>query len=140
MAMAKKVKTSTTRTLLVYLGDTEPILKIAVTAATGETGDIQEALEAAAYFGVSDDDARVILTRMMAALNDWKRLARSPAVKMSDDEIDKVAPAFENFSKLNTVARNAKQGETDFLPNLFSVSLAHTNIEKQSGTSNCIVE
>jgi serine/threonine-protein kinase HipA len=45
---------------------------------------------------VSDDDARVILTRMMAALNDWKRLARSPAVGMSDDEIDKVTPAFEN--------------------------------------------
>jgi len=76
--------------------DKEPILKTAVTEATGETGDIQEALEAAAYFGVSDDDAHVILTRMMAALNDWKRLARYPAVEMSDDEIDKVAPAFEN--------------------------------------------
>jgi serine/threonine-protein kinase HipA len=78
------------------LPDKEPILKTAVTEATGETGDIQEALGAAAYFGVSDDDTRVILTRMMAALNDRKRLARSPDVGMSDDEIDKVAPAFEN--------------------------------------------
>lgn len=76
--------------------DKQPILKTAVTEATGETGDIQEALDAAAYFGVSDDDAHEILTRMMAALNNWKRLARSPAVGMDDDEIDKVAPAFEN--------------------------------------------
>ena len=76
--------------------DKEPILKTAVTEATGETGEIQEALDAAAYFGVSDDEAHEILTRMMAALNNWKRLARSPAVGMDDDEIDKVAPAFEN--------------------------------------------
>jgi serine/threonine-protein kinase HipA len=76
--------------------DKEPILKTAVTEASGETGDIQEALEAAAYFGVSDDDAHAILTRMAAALTDWKRIARSPAVGMSDDEIEKVTPAFEN--------------------------------------------
>lgn len=83
--------------------DKQPILKTAVTEATGETGDIQEALDAAAYFGVSDDDAHEILIRMMAALNNWKRLARSPAVGMDDDEIDKVAPAFEN-DNWNTVA------------------------------------
>ena len=88
--------------------DKEPILKTAVTEATGETGDIQEALDAAAYFGVSDDDAHAILTRMMAALNDWKRLARSPAVGMGDDEIDKVAPAFEN-DNWDTVASFLKQ-------------------------------
>lgn len=76
--------------------DKEPILKTAVTEATGETGDIQDALDAAVSFGVFDDHAHVILTRMMVALNDWKRLARSRAVGMDDGEIDKVAPAFEN--------------------------------------------
>ena len=79
-----------------------------MTEATGETGDIQEALEAAAYFGVFYDDARVILTRMMAALNNWKQIARSPAVGMSDDEIDKVAPAFEN-DNWDTVASFLEQ-------------------------------
>ena len=88
--------------------DKEPVLKTAVTEATGETGDIQEALDAAAYFGVSDDDAHVILTRMMAALSDWKRIARSPAVGMNDDEIDKVAPAFEN-DNWDTVASFLEQ-------------------------------
>ena len=79
-----------------------------MTEATGESGDIQDALEAAAYFGVSDDDAHVILTRMMAALNDWKRLARSPTVGMSEVEIDKVAPAFEN-DNWDTVASFLEQ-------------------------------
>lgn len=58
--------------------------------------EIQEALDDAAYFGVADDYAHAILTRMMAALTGWRRLARSPAVGMDDDEIDKVTPAFEN--------------------------------------------
>jgi len=82
----------------------------AVTEATGEAGDIHEALDAAPYFGVSHDDAHAILPRMVTALNDWKRLAaRSPSVGMDDDEIDKVAPAFEN-DNWDTVASFLAEG------------------------------
>ncbi|WP_106351666.1 hypothetical protein [Paraburkholderia fungorum] len=55
-----------------------------------------------------DDDAQAILTRMAAALKDWKRRARSPAVGMGADEIGKVSPAFEN-DNWETVASFLKQ-------------------------------
>ena len=57
---------------------------------------IEAVVREAGYFRLDEAAVQRVLREVLAAIGDWKRLARSAAVGMSNRELDDFAPAFEN--------------------------------------------
>ncbi|RQR65367.1 type II toxin-antitoxin system HipA family toxin [Burkholderia sp. Bp9125] len=76
--------------------DKDPELKLWLTEDSGPVDSISEVLGAASYFWLSDDDAKRVLAEVCTAVQNWKEIAKSPPVGMTDDDLDAFAPAFEN--------------------------------------------
>jgi len=76
--------------------DKDPELKLWLTGDSGPVDSILEVMGMAAYFWLSQGDAKRVLGEVCAAIRNWKALARSSLVGMTDDDLDAFAPAFEN--------------------------------------------
>jgi serine/threonine-protein kinase HipA len=74
--------------------DTE--LKLWLTEASGPVDSIADVIDAAPYFWLSGDDAKRILGEVCSAIRNWKGIARSAPLGMTDDDLDAFAPAFEH--------------------------------------------
>jgi serine/threonine-protein kinase HipA len=71
-------------------------LKTWLTEETGPTGKIEDALNAAEYFHLADEDALRILGEVHSTVSRWKHLARDSAVGMTAAELESFEPAFEH--------------------------------------------
>ncbi len=50
----------------------------------------------AAYFGLSADGARLVLTEVLQAVTRWRKEALAPEVGLRQGELQDFAPAFEH--------------------------------------------
>lgn len=76
--------------------DKARVLKTWISEDTGPTADIEAALSAAKYFGLSDPRAKTVLAQMVEAIGHWRQLAAHPSVGMSPAQIEQFADAFEH--------------------------------------------
>ena len=71
-------------------------LKTWLTEETGPTGKIEDALSAAGYFHLADEDALRILGEVHSTVSRWKQVGRDAAVGMTAAELESFEPAFEH--------------------------------------------
>lgn len=76
--------------------DKDPELKLWLSEQYGPVDSIEAVFESAAYFRMSASDAKRVLGEVHRAVKNWKRIARSTAIGMTDDDLDAFAPAFEH--------------------------------------------
>lgn len=76
--------------------DKDPELKLWLTPESGPVNSILDVVDQAGYFDLSDDDALRVLGEICAAVQDWKAIATTEPVGMTEDDLDAFAPAFEN--------------------------------------------
>lgn len=76
--------------------DKDPELKLWLTEDSGPVDSISDVVGAASYFWLTEDNAKRVLAEVCAAVQNWKAIATSPPVGMTDDDLDAFAPAFEN--------------------------------------------
>ena len=76
--------------------DKDPELKLWLNESDGPVDSIEAVVREAGYFRLDEAAVQRVLREVLAAIADWKRLARSAAVGMSNRELDDFAPAFEN--------------------------------------------
>ena len=76
--------------------DKDPVLKLWLDEAYGPVDSIEAVIDAAVYFRLNAADVRRVLGDLVAAIEGWKTVAKSPAVGMSDRDIDDFTPAFDN--------------------------------------------
>jgi serine/threonine-protein kinase HipA len=74
--------------------DKDPELKLWLSEEYGPVDSIEAVFESAAYFRLSESDARRVLGDVCRAVKNWKRIARSAAIAMTDADIDAFEPAF----------------------------------------------
>jgi serine/threonine-protein kinase HipA len=67
-----------------------------LTEETGPTGKIEDALRAASYFHLTEEDALRILGEVHSAVSRWRQVARAAVVGMSAAESEAFEPAFEH--------------------------------------------
>lgn len=78
-----------------------------LTEETGPTGRIEDALRAAPYFHLTDDEALHILGDVYGAVSRWRQVARSVGVGMTTAETEAFQPAFEHEETQSAKARLA---------------------------------
>src|SRR5579863_3231036 len=78
-----------------------------LTEETGPTGEIKDAMHAAGYFHLKDDQAVRILGEVHNAVSRWRQVARSAVVGMSAAESEAFEPAFEHEETRSTKRRLA---------------------------------
>jgi len=76
--------------------DKDQELKLWLDEAYGPVDSIEAVVGAAAWFRLDGANVRRVLAEVVKAVRDWKRIARLPAVGMTDHDLDDFAPAFEN--------------------------------------------
>ncbi len=76
--------------------DKDPELKLWLNEDDGPVDSIEAVLKEASHFRLSDDEAKCILGQVHATVQDWKTIAKSTPVGMTDADVDAFAPAFEN--------------------------------------------
>ena len=76
--------------------DKDPELKLWLNEDYGPVDSIEAVMNEARYFRLSADEAKRILDEVRNAVSDWKRVAKSAPVGMTDDDLDAFQPAFEN--------------------------------------------
>ena len=76
--------------------DKDPELKLWLTEDSGPVDEIDAVVAAANYFRLSQADALRILGEVYHAVRDWKRIAQSAPVGMSNGDLDDFTPAFEH--------------------------------------------
>jgi len=76
--------------------DKDQELKLWLTADSGPVDSIAHVLDMASYFWLSESDAKRVLSEICAAAQNWKSIAKSSPVGMTNDDLDAFAPAFEN--------------------------------------------
>lgn len=76
--------------------DKDPELKLWLTADSGPVDSIKDIVRTASYFWLSEADAMRVLTEVCTAILNWKAIAKSAPVGMSNDDLDAFAPALEN--------------------------------------------
>ncbi|MDG0024804.1 type II toxin-antitoxin system HipA family toxin [Trinickia sp. Y13] len=76
--------------------DKDQELKLWLTEDSGPVDSIEDVVRMARYFRLSDDDAKRVLTEVCTAIQNWKAIAKSARVGMTDDDLDAFSPAFEN--------------------------------------------
>ncbi|WP_454874097.1 type II toxin-antitoxin system HipA family toxin [Paraburkholderia xenovorans] len=76
--------------------DKDPELKLWLNEDYGPVDSIEAVMNEARYFRLSADEAKRILGEVRNAVGDWKRVAKSAPVGMTDDDLDAFQPAFEN--------------------------------------------
>lgn len=76
--------------------DKDQELKLWLTEDSGPVDSIADVLGAASYFWLSEEDAKRVLAEVCAAVQNWKAIAKSPSVGMTDADLDVFTPAFEN--------------------------------------------
>jgi serine/threonine-protein kinase HipA len=62
----------------------------------GPVDAIEAVLRQAPYFRLSEAMARRIIGQVYTAVKNWKTIAKSVPVGMTEDDIDAFSPAFEN--------------------------------------------
>jgi serine/threonine-protein kinase HipA len=67
-----------------------------LTEQTGPTGKIEDALEAASCFHLTDEDALCILGEVHRAVSHWRRVAKNAEVGMTTAETEAFEAAFEH--------------------------------------------
>lgn len=76
--------------------DKDSELKLWLNEDYGPVDSIEAVMNEAPYFRLSADEAKRILNEVRNAVSDWKRVAKSAPVVMTDDDLDAFQPAFEN--------------------------------------------
>ncbi|MFM0054974.1 type II toxin-antitoxin system HipA family toxin [Paraburkholderia phytofirmans] len=76
--------------------DKDPELRLWLNEDYGPVDSIEAVMNEARYFRLSADEAKRILDEVRNAVSDWKRVAKSAPVGMTDDDLDAFQPAFEN--------------------------------------------
>ena len=76
--------------------DKDPVLKLWLDEAYGPVDSIEAVIDAADYFRLNAADVQRVLGDLVTAIEGWKTVAKSPAVGMSDRDIDDFTPAFDN--------------------------------------------
>ncbi|REE23919.1 serine/threonine-protein kinase HipA [Paraburkholderia sp. BL27I4N3] len=76
--------------------DKDPELKLWLNEDYGPVDSIEAVMNEAPYFRLSADEAKRILNEVRNAVRDWKRVAKSAPVGMTDEDLDAFQPAFEN--------------------------------------------
>ncbi|PRY05204.1 type II toxin-antitoxin system HipA family toxin [Paraburkholderia sp. BL25I1N1] len=76
--------------------DKDSELKLWLNEDYGPVDSIEAVMNEAPYFRLSADEAKRILNEVRNAVRDWKRVAKSAPVGMTDDDLDAFQPAFEN--------------------------------------------
>ena len=76
--------------------DKDPELKLWLNEDFGPADSIEAVVSAAGYFRLGADEAKRVLGEVYNAARDWKRVAKSAPVGMTDDDLGAFAPAFEN--------------------------------------------
>ncbi|AOJ06981.1 type II toxin-antitoxin system HipA family toxin [Burkholderia mayonis] len=76
--------------------DKDPELKLWLTGDSGPVDSIADAVDMASYFWLSEHDAKRVLNEVCAAVQNWKAIAKSAPIGMTNDDLDAFAPAFEN--------------------------------------------
>jgi serine/threonine-protein kinase HipA len=77
--------------------DKDQELKLWLDEAYGPVDSIEAVVDAAGYFRMDDTAAQRVLGEVHHAIRNWVTVAKSPAVGMSDRDLDDFAPAFENL-------------------------------------------
>jgi serine/threonine-protein kinase HipA len=67
-----------------------------LTEQTGPTGKIEDALQAASYFHLTDEEALCILGQVHHAVSHWRQMAKSAEVAMTAAETEAFEAAFEH--------------------------------------------
>ena len=67
-----------------------------LTEGTGPTGRIEDAMRAAAYFHLTDEESLRILGEVYSAVSRWRQVAKDAAVGMTAAESEAFEPAFEH--------------------------------------------
>ncbi|MFM0097295.1 type II toxin-antitoxin system HipA family toxin [Paraburkholderia nemoris] len=76
--------------------DKDPELKLWLNEDYGPVDSIEAVVNEAGYFRLDAGEAKRVLGEVYKAVRDWKRVARSAPVGMTDDDLDAFQPAFEN--------------------------------------------
>jgi serine/threonine-protein kinase HipA len=76
--------------------DKDRELKLWLNEDYGPVDSITAVMAQASYFRLSSDGARRILGEVYRAVRDWKHIAKSAAVGMSDADLDDFEPAFHH--------------------------------------------
>jgi len=76
--------------------DKDPELKLWLSEDSGPVDNVDALMAEAAYFRLSPADALRILAEVYHAIRDWKHIAQSAPVGMTDADIDDFEPAFEH--------------------------------------------
>jgi serine/threonine-protein kinase HipA len=84
--------------------DKDPELKLWLTEHSGPVDSIADVLDAAPDFWLREDNAKRVLGEVCTAIQDWKRIAKSAPVGMTNDDLDAFAPALEN-DQMRTAVR-----------------------------------
>lgn len=70
--------------------------KLYLTPESGPVTSVAQVMESADSFGLTKQAAGAVLKEVVAAVSDWKTVARHPAVGMTAKDIKDYAPAFEH--------------------------------------------
>lgn len=84
--------------------DKDPELKLWLNENYGPVDSIEAVVAEAGSFRMSEVEAKRILARVYHAVRDWKTIARSASVGMTDDDLDAFEPAFGNSQMEATAA------------------------------------
>ncbi|MFS8980463.1 type II toxin-antitoxin system HipA family toxin [Cupriavidus necator] len=76
--------------------DKDQELKLWLDEAYGPVDSIKAVVRVAGYFRLDAAAAQRVLGDVCAAIDNWKTVAKSAAVGMSDSDLDDFAPAFDN--------------------------------------------
>jgi serine/threonine-protein kinase HipA len=76
--------------------DKDAELKLWLNEDYGPVDSIEAVMNEATYFRLGADEAKRVLGEVCRAVRDWKRVAKSALVGMTDDDLDAFEPAFEN--------------------------------------------
>jgi serine/threonine-protein kinase HipA len=76
--------------------DKDPEIKLWLTGDSGPVGSIMDVMRAASYFWLSEADAKRVLAEVCTAILNWKAIAKSAPVGMSNDDLGAFVPALEN--------------------------------------------
>lgn len=76
--------------------DKDSELKLWLNEDYGPVDSIEAVVNEAGYFRLETDEAKRVLGEVCRAVSDWKRVAKSALVGMTDEDLDAFQPAFEN--------------------------------------------
>ncbi|ASL46006.1 hypothetical protein bAD24_III01320 [Burkholderia sp. AD24] len=76
--------------------DKDSELKLWLNEDYGPVDSIEAVVNEAGYFRLETHEAKRVLGEVCRAVSDWKRVAKSAPVGMTDEDLDAFQPAFEN--------------------------------------------